>query len=227
VHDQESVCRLDRIYYPEKEREALPQVELMRVSVGRDRIALYEFHRQPRSTVSERATIKQSGDVGMAKRRKDLPLGPETAHEIVGVEAATEDLDRDTLFERPVGPLGSVDRGHPAATDPLAHHEMAHPRPRREVDGLALTMISKRVCHEVGRGGRHTRVLVIDRSHASEDQILEDSGLGDRPVHQRLPLRDRQIERFREDGVYLCPPLPEQGRVTQGLSGGSGRVSTR
>ena len=61
--------------------------------------------------------IVERGDGGMVQRGEDLPLGAESREEVEGVQPAPEHFERDSLPERAVHAVGTVDGAHAAAPE--------------------------------------------------------------------------------------------------------------
>ena len=107
------------------------------VAVGVDGLALDDLHREVGEAVGRRAPVEEPGDGGVLEPGEDGPLAEEPPDDDVGVEPPLEQLERDALVERPVGPLGEVHDAHPAAPD-LAHDPVRPDAAARGVVGAVV-----------------------------------------------------------------------------------------
>ena len=92
--------------------EPLLVCELMAVAIGRKRLALDVFHDEVGQAVVGRAAIDQPRDVRMIELRQNLALVAEAAQDVVRIEPALDELDRDFLPVLVVG-HGPRDRRRP------------------------------------------------------------------------------------------------------------------
>jgi hypothetical protein len=97
--------------------QALGDRQVPSIAVLVDRLALDELHDEVGQAVVGRPSVEQARDVGVIESGQDLALAAESLDDVVRVQPAPEDLDRDTLLERVVGPRGQINASHPSATD--------------------------------------------------------------------------------------------------------------
>ena len=103
--------------YLAEERQAFGRGERIRVAVGVDRFAVHVFHDEIRESVVGRPAVDQARDIRMIELRQNLPLGAETPDDIVRVEPAPNDLDRDLFPILVVRSRGQVNGAQSAAAD--------------------------------------------------------------------------------------------------------------
>ena len=91
--------------------------KLVRVAVGGDRLAFDVLHHEVRQAVVGRAAVDQARDVRMIELRQDLPFGAEAPQNVIRIEAAPDEFERDLLAVFVVGPGGEIDRAKSAPAD--------------------------------------------------------------------------------------------------------------
>ena len=90
---------LNRFADDAKELEALPDAELVPVTVVVDRLTVDVFHHQVRQAFFGGATVQQSGDVRMLDTGQNLTLTAKPLQHLLRCHAATDDLDRYLFLE--------------------------------------------------------------------------------------------------------------------------------
>ncbi len=112
-----------------------------------DRHAVDPLHHQIGTTVGQRSTVDDASDGRVLEARENAALAPEASEQVLGVEAATNDLDGDRLLEGAVVALAGVDVGHAAAAE--------------EADDAKRSCALRRVLRRRGRlGGRQADRLI-------------------------------------------------------------------
>ncbi len=96
-----------------EELEPFPDGEFLHVAVLRDGHAADELHHEIWPPRFGSTAIVDRRDVGMVHHGQRLALGLEAGHDLLGVHAELDDLQRDPALDR-LGLLGQVDDPHPA-----------------------------------------------------------------------------------------------------------------
>ena len=119
VDDPLLVGVLHRFADGDEELDPVRGVEALAVAVVGDRHPRDEVHHEVGAPLRGRAGVQDARDVRVVHQRQRLALGLEARHELLGVEAPLDQLERDAAADRPLL-LGLVDDAHPALAD-LAH----------------------------------------------------------------------------------------------------------
>ncbi len=80
--------------------EALTGSKPIAITVRRDLLALDQLHREVRTTARRLTGIEHPGHVGVVHQCQSLTLGLETRHDLLGVHALLDDLDRHPTPDR-------------------------------------------------------------------------------------------------------------------------------
>src|SRR5262245_42363998 len=95
-----------------KQLEPCDRIELARFAVLVDGFAEDVLHNEVRKPVFSGPAIQQASDIGVIQAREDLTLAVETAHNVVRVHAALNELDCDLFPERIVVAGSQVHGSH-------------------------------------------------------------------------------------------------------------------
>ncbi len=114
---QIAVGEIDRRDDLEHQSQAILEREAALGAPFGDGLAEDELEGEVGASVRRQTTIDQLRDAGVIEARQDPPLGEETRHDLVAVEPALEELQRDPALESAVGALGEEDLAHAAATE--------------------------------------------------------------------------------------------------------------
>src|SRR5215469_2464105 len=105
------VAHLPKKLQPFSNREAMVGAVLV------DGDPFDQVHHQIRNTVVSRATVQESGNVGMIKRRENLALGAEAFQKKTRRESAAHEFDSDFLLVLTVGASRAIHLAHAAVTN--------------------------------------------------------------------------------------------------------------
>ena len=100
-----------------EERQALGRGQRVRVAVGVDRFAVHVLHDEVGQAVVGRSAVDQARDVRMIELRQDLPFVAKTAEDVVGIEPAPNELDRNFLAIFVVGSRRQINGAQTAPAD--------------------------------------------------------------------------------------------------------------
>ena len=107
---------LDGIADLDEKVQPLASGELVLVAVIGDRDAAHQFHDKEGASGVRRAGFQHFGDVGMFHHGQRLALRLETGHDLLGVHAQLDDLERHTAADRLLL-FGHIDRAKTAFAD--------------------------------------------------------------------------------------------------------------
>ncbi len=127
VDDALCVRVLHGVAHLRKEREPVVDAHAVLVGVLSDRLALDQLHHEERPAGLGCARIEHLRDVGVVHHRQCLPLLLETGHNLTGVHAQLDDLERDAACDGLLL-LGHEDRAEAALADEL--QQLVRPDPR-------------------------------------------------------------------------------------------------
>src|ERR1700719_1819792 len=100
-----------------KEVQPFGGTELTRVAIGANRLALHILHDEVGEAVIGRPSVDEARDVGMIELRENLPLVAKSAKNVLGVEPAPDEFDRDFLVIFIVGSRREIDCAQNAPAD--------------------------------------------------------------------------------------------------------------
>ncbi len=98
--------------------QTLLRGQAVAVAVLGDRHALHVLHGEVGPAALGRPGVEHLGHARMVHHRQRLPLGLEAGHDLLGVHAVLDDLERDLASHR-LGLLGEVDHAHAAFAETL------------------------------------------------------------------------------------------------------------
>ncbi len=208
MHDQALVGEAHGLADPQEEAQPRGQVQAALPAVTVDRQPLDVLHHQVGAAVGGAAAVQQAGDAGMLELRQDLALGAEAPHQLVGVEAALEELEGRLLAEVPLAGR-QPDRAHAAPA------QLAHELPRTHAGRLPRRS-DQRVLEE-GAGlpvGAQQRDDLAAQLRVALAQLLQGC----------LPGSRGQLAHGVEGGPDLLPALGVHGSLVQAGQPGLGRI---
>ena len=91
--------------------------ESLPVAVGGDGHSIHVLHDEEGELPIGDTTVEELRDVRVIQRREDLSFGDEAPVELVGVGAASQQLDRDPASILAIGAFSQVDDAHSAAPE--------------------------------------------------------------------------------------------------------------
>lgn len=115
MHDQFAVGMGNSLAHLEKEFTALPDIQCSGFAIDIERLARNILHHEKRPAIGRRAAIQQPGNIGVIEVRENLALVTETAEDIVGVHAVTNQFNGDFLRVLIVVTSGEVHGAHASA----------------------------------------------------------------------------------------------------------------
>ncbi|ODV20559.1 MAG: hypothetical protein ABT27_07585 [Lysobacteraceae bacterium SCN 69-25] len=186
MHDQIAMRMRDRLADLDEQRQTRVEIQAPRVAPGRQRLAVDEFHREPRTTVLVEAAVDQACDVRMFQPRQDFALAQEAREHFLGIHAALDALERDRQARDAGHRLGPVHRAHAAAAEAATETERADLPARQRVAAAV---------------GRKFAPFQRRRRRVVEPQQRQCFGAQRRIVrrareHERLALRGGAVQRL-------------------------------
>ena len=109
MNDQVLMRIGDRRAHLAEELQALGRGQRIRVAVGVNRFALHVLHDEVGQSVIGRSAVDQARDVRMIELRQNLPFIAKPAEDVLGVEPAPNELDRNLLAIFVVRSRGQID----------------------------------------------------------------------------------------------------------------------
>jgi hypothetical protein len=100
-----------------KEVESFGRVQAVGFAISGDGLAVHVFHDEVGETVVGRPAIDEPRDVGVIELCENLPFVAKTAENVLGVEPAPDELDRDFLSIFIVGSRREIDCPQTAPAD--------------------------------------------------------------------------------------------------------------
>ena len=107
----------DRVAGDQQQAEAILDRERALLREEVDGHAVDPLHHQVGTAVGQRSAVDHASDGRVLEPRENAALAPEAIEQVLGVEAAAHDLDRDLLLEGAVVALAGIDVGHAAAAE--------------------------------------------------------------------------------------------------------------
>jgi len=99
---------LNSFAYRDEEFEAIPEIQVVMIAIGRNRLAGNVLHHEVGAAIGSRSRIKDLRDVGMVHDRKGLALLLESGQNLAGIHAGVDDFEGDPLHHR-LAALGEPD----------------------------------------------------------------------------------------------------------------------
>ena len=172
------------------------------IAIQRDPVDV--LHHEVRQPMLVGAAVEQTRDAGMIEPRQRPALLLEARQDLLGVEAAPQQLDRDTLFEH-VDARRQVDDPHAAAADLALEH----------------------VRTEAPAGRRH---LIVERRQRAQDRAMDHRrtrGVGGeqalhllaQPVVGAAGVADERVASFRRQRHRLAEDRLQPGESSVGHRG--------
>src|SRR5690625_151213 len=225
VHDQVPVRVADRLPDGHEELEPFLDREAPGGAVLGDRGPLDDLHDEVWPAVIGGTAVEEPRNVGVVERGEDLALGTEPGEELVGVEAAAEELDGDLLVELAVDPLGEVDGPAPPAPD--LPEEPVGPELAACIDSLGLLAPfggDQRVLRSDDEGPVFEELIGFGGGVEEFDDELVELLIAAAGIAQESgSVGGVEGERLLEEGVALVP-ASEEGVVRGRGVGGHRRV---
>ena len=97
-----------------EQRQSRGHIEIVITGVIEQVPALDELHHQIRKPLVRAAAIENARDPWMLQPRENLPLAPETPHQVAALHSALHDLDRHFLLKHFVIAAGTIHDTHSA-----------------------------------------------------------------------------------------------------------------
>ena len=120
------------------------------------------LHDEVGPAVLQDPTVEKPGDIRMFETGKDAPFHQKTPQQLLGFEAALDDLEGHPLVEGPVRPLGEVHDSHATATE-LSHDPVRTDHGSRRELAIGLQTFEIREESGVGRTPGHQERVVLLR----------------------------------------------------------------
>ncbi len=121
VYNQIRVRVVDRFAHLCEYLEPFSEREIVRVAVGRDRLAFDVLHDEVGAPVVGFARLDEAGDVWVIEGAEDLAFDGEAFEDIRGVGSLADEFDGDEACPGAASPAGLEDHAHPASSDLSVH----------------------------------------------------------------------------------------------------------
>ncbi len=212
VNDQVLVRVLHGAADADEQPEPSLDREVVDVAIPVDRQAVDELHHEVRQAVVGRSAVDQAGDVRVIEVGENLAFVPETLLDEGGVEAGSDDLDRDLLVVLVIGPAAEIHGAHSAVAD-LSHHRV-RPDPAAGPLGRALQAVDEGDGVDPRQRRRHDEGAGFIVSGEQRIDFARELGVvPGGPGQKRRALRQRQGERVLEHVLHLLPAFGRHGTV--------------
>ncbi len=119
MHHQTAMRVGHGVEHAQEQAQALFDRQPARVAPDAQRLAADQFHHHVRRAVFQRRGIQQARDARMVQRREHLAFEREAPQQGRVERLATQQLDRDFLFDQPIGAGRTEHPAHAAAADHL------------------------------------------------------------------------------------------------------------
>src|SRR4030095_13688120 len=128
MHDQVAVRMSDREHGIHEQTNARLDIEVVRVAVAIDTVAVDVLEYQELPAVGSCAGIEQPRDIRVCESREQPTFAPKAFGQLLLRDGAIQKLDRALGFEAPVTAAGEPDFAHAAATEQPLDSVGAEPR---------------------------------------------------------------------------------------------------
>ena len=156
MHDQVGMRVADRFADLAEQVEAGGDVELARLAITGDRLAVDVFQREVGLPVLVDAGIQQACDVGMGEAGEDLALAVEALAQFRVGKPGTQQFQRDLAFVQAIGARSQPDLAHAAFADQPVQPVRADAR----AGARAVRQFHHRFGEEVGVAFFHRQQLL-------------------------------------------------------------------
>ena len=198
MDDQVFVGAIDGLAHLTEEPDARREIEMVRVAVSRDRLALHVLHHEVGHAL-RRAAVDQPRDVRMLERGQDLPFETESFPQLRRVAVPRRNFQRDGLLVLEVVADRLEHQAHAAVSD-LADDAIGAEAPPDPLGaGFGSGCLADRPCDPLASAG-----MLVEHAVQLTPEVLVARGLA---CDKRGALVRRQVDRRREQRLQALPAL--------------------